>query len=335
MVIFNHTNERGFYKYALSEPSGLSWTIKWFCSMTCKSAVPIFFMISGSLLINRNESISRTYKRTLIIVIDLIIFSFIYTLLPPLFLVNGEYSFKSAIKFIISNYYWHLWYLYAYIAFIFTLPILRDFCKSITKKSFIILYTISVLLIFVAPIFEYFFIKVNIDLKPSWISCNIFIYPIIGYVIEKNLIPLNKKVLLIAWCINIFSFLVSYVAEIYFLTLEPGNGSETFLRITMIINAPVIFMTAKYLSDHKIIKKKLANQALHVIISQIGKCTYGIYLLHGLFLCKISSLTNIWTHIENTMPYGTGICVTVIMVFAISGILTWLLKKIPIVKLLF
>ena len=49
----------------------------------------------------------------------------------------------------------------------------------------------------------------------------------------------------------------------------------------------------------------------------------------------ISSLTNIWTHIENTMPYGTGICVTVIMVFAISGILTWLLKKIPIVKLLF
>lgn len=41
---------------------------------------------------------------------------------------------------------------------------------------------------------------------------------------------------------------------------------------------------------------------LHTIISQIGKCTYGIYLFHIIFLWKIHLLLNICTNIENRVP---------------------------------
>jgi surface polysaccharide O-acyltransferase-like enzyme len=49
MVIFNHTNERGFYRYVTDTPGTMLSIWNLFFSIACKSAVPIFFMMSGSI----------------------------------------------------------------------------------------------------------------------------------------------------------------------------------------------------------------------------------------------------------------------------------------------
>lgn len=59
MVIFNHTDERGFWRYAYNDRGTALWIVNLIPSIACKSAVPIFFMISGELLLRKNESIRK------------------------------------------------------------------------------------------------------------------------------------------------------------------------------------------------------------------------------------------------------------------------------------
>ena len=55
-VIYNHTSEKGYYLYAYDSPFILK-VIYIATGALIAVAVPIFFMISGSLLIPKEESI--------------------------------------------------------------------------------------------------------------------------------------------------------------------------------------------------------------------------------------------------------------------------------------
>lgn len=134
MVIFNHTNERGFYRY-VSDTPGSFWSI-WnlIFSIACKSAVPIFFMISGAMLLDKEESLNVTYKRICKFLVDLILFSLAY-FWGDSYLEGRDFCIRDVLGTIIQNNYWHLWYLYAYIALIVTLPFLRNFAKSVSVQN--------------------------------------------------------------------------------------------------------------------------------------------------------------------------------------------------------
>ena len=60
LVIFNHTDNRGFYRFLTDDPGTFLYWFNLFFSILCKAAVPLFFMISGALLLNKEESIGVT-----------------------------------------------------------------------------------------------------------------------------------------------------------------------------------------------------------------------------------------------------------------------------------
>ena len=98
--------------------------------MISKPAVPIFFMISGVTLLNKEESIIHTYKRTLKIIIDILIFSVIYLEIDSFAATGVVRDLKSIlIEIVVGSNYWHSWYLFAYVALILTVPFLRDAVK--------------------------------------------------------------------------------------------------------------------------------------------------------------------------------------------------------------
>lgn len=75
-VLFNHTN--GFLLYATHYPLPSSY-LYLIISILSKVAVPIFFMISGALLLGKDESYQELLrKRILKYTIVLIIISFFY-----------------------------------------------------------------------------------------------------------------------------------------------------------------------------------------------------------------------------------------------------------------
>ena len=79
-VIFNHTGTMGYFLFASYEPRSIQYWIYLFISVFCKISVPLFFMITGALMLNRKEeSLRYLWKhRVLHICCILIIWSFFY-----------------------------------------------------------------------------------------------------------------------------------------------------------------------------------------------------------------------------------------------------------------
>ena len=80
-VIFNHTRERGFFLFASYPENSIQYWLYLFLSVFCKFSVPMFFAISGALLLSKDEPIKELYKkRVLKMVLVLLLFSFLYYL---------------------------------------------------------------------------------------------------------------------------------------------------------------------------------------------------------------------------------------------------------------
>ena len=127
LVIVNHTNSDVFLSMAPS--------LTWFASLTyfflCKMAVPLFVMISGALLLKKEEDYKTFFvKRILKVGIVILLFSFVYYVIDVLktgdafsMMSFGAHIYKDAI----TNAYW---YLYLYLGLLIMLPLLQK--KSVT-----------------------------------------------------------------------------------------------------------------------------------------------------------------------------------------------------------
>lgn len=61
-VLFIHTGNSGFTLYAVQE-STVSTALCLSMAMIAKTAVPLFFMISGALLLGKDETVAQLYKK--------------------------------------------------------------------------------------------------------------------------------------------------------------------------------------------------------------------------------------------------------------------------------
>ena len=111
-----------------------SW--QWFCSSPLVDfaimGVPLFLMISGSLLLNKEMSLGDFLKRRF----SRILIPFIpWALILPfllLFISNNHISFSSYINILLDNEYWFVWMLIGVYLFI---PIVNSFIKEYSWKG--------------------------------------------------------------------------------------------------------------------------------------------------------------------------------------------------------
>ena len=314
MVIFNHTHESGYLRYAITDIHTAEWIWVTFLSAACKAGVPIFFMISGAVLIGKRETISKTFSRTRRMFVCLFVWS-----LFSLYLAYPGFSFTSALKQIIYEPFWHLWFLYAYIVFLFTLPLIRRLGQNINSEEFYLMTVICIIFSGFLPMIDTFIIKVWSDWIPNWVMANIFIYPILGYCIEKKakISQITGRILIIMWIFNIAIFAASEICAHKFLELNPGDKNEKFLITTVFTNSISIFVTIKYIFN------KLKLVKVKKIVLKLGDLVMGIYFLH---------LVSQWKIIES---FGQiNVYLLVILIFVFTAVAVYFLKKIPIIKYL-
>ena len=134
LVIFNHTNERGFYRVLTDDPGTFLYWFNLFFSVACKVAVPLFFMISGALLLKKDESIGATYKRGIRIVIDHVLFSLLFYEVQA-WQTGIPLTLKAFLTGTVHTNFPHLWYLYTYIGFLLVVPVLRGFVRGLTERE--------------------------------------------------------------------------------------------------------------------------------------------------------------------------------------------------------
>ena len=236
--------------------------------------------------------------------VNLLLFSYGYFALDAL-LLKQKISFIEITKEIIWSSYPHLWYLYAYISFLLSVPILRQMVKGTTIKNALYFIILSIASFAVGSIlpdtFKY----------PVWITVNILVYPIVGYLVDLfvDVKRINRKHLIIMWLVLLFSILIDVILEGIFLRISPGNTSERFMQNFCII--------------------------LKRVITKIAECVFGIYLLHIIIIAKIPFFCKFFIAIEKIFPNQVGVFIVCALTFIVTAIIVWLLRHIPVCRKLF
>jgi len=338
-VIFNHTGSRGYFLFSLRPEGSISYWLYMSASVFCVMSVPLFFMISGALLLGKEEPLSRLWKKRIgkmavILVTFMALFELwdVLVLNKPLQVVpmlrgllEGDYSRTS----VWSGY---LWYLYAYLAFLVGLPFLRAMVRNLKQEHYLYLLVISLVLTAAIPVLQWFTgISVNADLKPQWLVQNIVLYPLMGYFLEHGVTTRKlKKWVLPMWLVNAAAIAVSCFmisvkgrADGGYFEWEP----QIFHDMFVLVNAMVIFLTVKVLTEAVSIPGWLSSPVL-----ALGKCTFGIYLVHYPILNSRLMTDFLAAMTQRGINNMAAVLIQCAAVFAISCAMTAVLRKIPVVK---
>lgn len=330
-VIFNHTN--GFALYASQKLPSPQFVVYTAISVCCKVAVPLFMMISGGLLLAKDEQISKVWKNRIIKFIVLtVIVSAIY------YIHNGimyklSMNFEDFIKKLYSGAVnGHLWYLYMFIAYLISLPLLRKFVHSMDTKCFVYMFGVAIFFIGILPTVEYLVFDrmyiMNNNMRVAWIVPNVILYPCMGYFVENQVNKKDiKRVLPWVWMLNVIGIGLSVYMTYKNMIVNPKGNIQEWLSVYVAINAICIYMTIKWLLDVKEL-----NKIVVWLSCSLGECTFGIYLIHII----IKDRPYMKELLAKMLSKGYNLMLTYIafslIVFAFSYVVVFILKKIPGIK---
>lgn len=339
-VIFNHTEEDGFFLFSVYGNDTLQYWIYMFISVFCKFSVPLFFMISGALLLDRETTSYRRLWKTKVLKTGLVL-AFISVLFYLYDVYNGK-SEKGLDVFLLKLYSsgWDgsLWYLYTYMAFLLSVPILQKIAKSLSNKEYMYVYLLALLFLAVIPTGQYLIWEGRYTLYSrfnlNWLTSNIFLYPLMGYFLRYRIGEnWTKKKVGILWLVNILTIGVSCYLT-YRKSIITGelseSASQTFYNTFVLINSTAVFVACQYLLNHRELPGAIKNKVVSV-----GSATFGIYLLH-IFLLDICKEHQFVDFIHNVfcMNFMLSAWICCGCVFVMAYLITILLKKIPWIKYL-
>ncbi len=154
-VIFNHTGTNGFFLFSIRQSSAL-YPIYMFLSIACRTAVPLFWMVSGSLLLPKEESIRYVYRhRVLRMVFVLVLFSLFHYSFTT-WKLSARFDFAYFLtKLYTDRHATAYWFLYSYIGMLMMLPLLRRMVKSMTGNQFLYLFLLIIIMKGIMPILQY------------------------------------------------------------------------------------------------------------------------------------------------------------------------------------
>lgn len=329
-VLYNHTNRRGYYLYAFSE-ARICQDFYIGIATLAATAVPIFFMISGAMLLPKKESLKELFqKRILKMVLVLLVFSGIqYVLL--LLEECVTFSRKAVVQAVLQDgVIPSYWFLYAYIAYLLLLPILRKVAEVMSKQDYIYLFALMLLAEGFLPMVlnlvgisgsNYFFTIPFLN--------QIIIYPLLGYYLEQYMKEsyYNKK-------INIIVGLCMVVVILFFIAMTQWRGLpyEEFTTydkglytcsFTMLLDVGIYYFV-KYFDLRKQHSMKY-DQMLH----SMGECVFGIYLIEQPIREHLSFVCDELSPKIGNFP---ACIVWVICIFIVAYSIVAILRRIPVVR---
>lgn len=272
--------------------------------------VPIFLMISGALLLNREyPSLEKFLKKRFV----RIIYPFIFWII----LILGQLYYHGYN----SKFIWNVfigepsitWYFWTLIGIYLFIPVLNSFIKDYEIKGAeyflaIWLFTMILKTFNSYPLWHYF----NLDMFTSFIG-----YPVLGYWLANKKFKLDDKKLCIS---GLIILLVSLAVFVY---LDYTKASliryENLPNMFMGIGLFIFIMCIDRMNKFNTIKDNFIGKA----ILSLSVCSYGMYFSH-VIVVKELSYHNPGSNILFPAMF-------VLIVF-LSWLLPYVLSKIPYLK---
>jgi len=322
-VILIHVAAQNWYA---QDVSTFEWQTFNFYDSISRWAVPIFVMISGALMLEKEMSIRTLYMKKIPRL--LIAFSFWSTIYA---IIEGGGTEKILINIINGKY--HLWFIYLIIGLYICIPIIKKIAedKRISEYylavSLVFTFLIPFVLMLIADLcgnaaevwvksIEAVCDDMNISLANGYVT-----YYILGFYLNNIEISKVKR--------NVIYFLgvlgtVATIILCSFFSVEKGNAVTNYyeyVNINILAQSVAVFVFFKY--DAPAMKRQ------GLLMGKLAKYSFGIYVVHILILEGLQKRIGL-----NTLSFNPILSVPIIsvIVLLISCTISALINRIPILK---
>lgn len=268
-----------------NELSTYTWNIGNFYDSLTRFCVPIFFMLSGALLLNKDYELTYFIKKRFLKIIPPFIFwSLVYVIYD---IIKGDKDFNSIIEvvyFFIRNIFhgsqYHLWFIYTIMGLYLFVPILRKWIKNSTQKEILYFLGIWVItIIYGIPHLKGYLPKIYLINFSGYLG-----YMVLGYYLSQ-LKPQKKYLSSILIVIGV---LITITGTHYFTIKSSSFNSYFYGYLTPnVLSASVgVFLLFKEL--------KINSKRINTALEFISKYSFGIYLSHVLVLRSFTEVGFNW-----------------------------------------
>ena len=320
LVVYNHTGTNGFSLFT-QNCSAVNYVLSLGMAIVSKIAVPLFFMISGGLLLAKEEPISVLLKkRVLRMVLVLLIFSLLNygmrihwgTVTEP-----GIYDFcrKLWSEGLTDPY----WYLYTYIGLLLLTPFLRPMVQNMPDRAFMYLCLLNLLFVGVLPVIG-FICDFGYIVEDFWIPLvtKNGIYYLLGYYLMHRL---SYNRLTGRWLLRLW--LAAIAAVFVTACLMTWDREELWCYFEKFTLWPAL---AVYLTVVAWVKRHPITPLSGRILKELGSCVFGTYLLEGILRYEYTPLFQALRPRLHQLP---ACIVFTLAVIATGMAITTVLRRIP------
>ena len=323
-IMFNHTGDRGNGAYLYTD-GRMTFTVSLIGDIICKIGVPLFLMISGALLLKKEENLQQIYgKRVLRIIKVIVLFTTVRYVYECYVVKQRVFSVYELIEAIFSgNLFTPYWFLYAYLSILLTLPFLKKMIRNLDKKEMsifiLLMFGFNVILPVVSVVFDLWF-------EMSFMFGVSYCYFILGYYLEHltDKSVYTKKNMIVA----ILTFLGS-TALTYWIIIRDraalGIIRYEHTSVLAIVMASCIFFTVK--AVYGVEEKKESVWSKWIVT--IGSCSFGIYLIEDYLRNALGFICDSLASYISILPA----CMVWLAIVMVAGVIVVLfMKKLPILK---
>ena len=264
-------------------PAG-QWQV--FCKPFINFAVATFIFLSGYLTKVDNENWLKFYIRRITrVLVPYIIWTIIYSI--PDIQSSGPSAMVK--NLLCANATTTLYYIFVYIQFVLLTPLLGKLAKSPYRQLGWLIAPLSVILFKYIPIFGDIQLGKHIELFWNDACLGWFTFYYLGLILGNRIIDrqFNIRNLAVLYCAS----LLLQMAEGYlWFTVDPaGCGSQ--LKLTSILSS-TIFMLIIYCVLERCASRgnRGSNEPKIRLLCSIGDYSFGIYLVHMMFLKGLEPL---------------------------------------------
>ncbi len=326
LVVYNHTGRNGCYYYFQIHDS--SWRLAVIAAaFVMRCAVSVFFMISGALLLGKNETLKELYQkrvfRFFIVLVIASLISYVFDIRQDLSQFNIPYFFY---KMFTSEWCYSYWFLYLYLAWLICLPLLRKLAQNMGNRDYLYLLVIIVLvrvMTFIPLAWMGEPTSYTGSFAPFVLERTIF-FPLMGYYFEERVperffCKKNSMLFIVAMLV---ATLITVSAQDYWLDKYmnwEGNGGEGYFSTLGFVPALLLYSFTKKMFLHH-----LPGSFCQKTIRLFGSCSFGLYLFQHIYLEITSDV-----FFRNTFGTYFGTVIWAFSICLIGTMATYVIKQIP------
>ena len=319
-VFYAHSGANGL-QYYQSTDSAILQGLGIFMAGICQFSVPVFFLISGALLLRRQESIGRIWLKR---VLPMAVITVLAVALQYLYMVRMHgvaCSVRSFIELLYSGgAITQQWFLFAYLSFLVILPFLQKLAAAVKEqKAYLYLFVMMAVFSTAIPLMESLF-----DLKePAMVfpfAAAIVFYPLMGHYLA-NLFPApdkentGKYIALI--CVTLVTAVVNCLMNLHSFK---ADGTLAYTQWFLYVYACGLFLWMRL---------ACRNMKKGTFFIFCGSGVFGTYLIETQLKDLLAGVEKLLSGVIS--PYPAKLLVLVLCMFLGFGIIN-LIKLIPFMK---